>query len=120
MGRRGPRRHSSHTQGWRFGYRFSGGDAAAVSRLDHRLKGELIPPDDHLAIHCQPRHLLEVDEAGEPRGVNPGVFRVDDDGISTNWIEFQGDDFDAQFAEACLFLTSDRTVRVSPHILTAT
>jgi hypothetical protein len=75
------------------------------------LKGDPIPPDDHLALHCQPAHLLEVDEAGEPKGVSPDVFRVDDDGISTNWIEYRAAEPVVQFAEACLLLMSARTIR---------
>jgi hypothetical protein len=77
------------------------------------LKGEAIPPEHHLALHCQPAHLLERDENGQPSGVSWEVFRVDEDGISTNWIEFQGQKFDTGFAEACLLLTSTRTVRRS-------
>jgi hypothetical protein len=78
------------------------------------LKGDAVPPDDHLAIHCQPSHLIERDEAGEPSGVSPDVFRVDEEGISSNWIEFEkGDGFDAQFSKACLLLTLGRTVRAS-------
>jgi hypothetical protein len=78
------------------------------------LKGDPVPPEDHLAIHCQPSHLIERDEAGEPRGVSPDVFRVDEEGISSNWIEFEkGDGFEAQFSKACLLLTSGRTVRAS-------
>jgi hypothetical protein len=78
------------------------------------LKGDPVPPDDHLAIHCQPSHLIEIDEAGEPSGVSPDVFRVDEEGISSNWIEFEkGDGFDAQFSKACLLLTFGRTVRAS-------
>jgi hypothetical protein len=77
------------------------------------LKGDPIPPDDHLAIHCQPAHYLERDEGGKPVSVSLDVFRVDEEGISSNWIEFEGDDFDEQFAKACLLLTTVRTVRSS-------
>jgi hypothetical protein len=75
------------------------------------LKGDPIPPDHHLALHCQPAHLLEVDEAGVPVGVSPAVFRIDDDGISTNWIEYREAESAVQFAEACLLLMSARTIR---------
>jgi hypothetical protein len=81
------------------------------------LKGDPVPPEDHLAIHCQPSYLIERDEAGEPRGVSPDVFRVDEEGISSNWVEFEkGDGFDAQFSRACLLLALGRTVRASHRI----
>lgn len=84
--------------------------------MDRRLKGDAIPSDDHLAIHCQPSHFLETDAAGEAVSVSSAIFRVDDDGISTNWIEFAGTDFDGQFAGACLLLTSNRTVRAKHRV----
>jgi hypothetical protein len=80
------------------------------------LKGDPIPPDDHVALHCQPAYLLEVDETGEPTGVSSDVFRVDDDGISTNWLEFQDENLEAQFATACLLLAMGRTVRATHRV----
>jgi hypothetical protein len=84
--------------------------------LDCRLKGDPIPPHDHVALHCQPAYLLDVDETGEAIGVSSDVFRVDDDGISTNWLEFQDADFETQFATACLLLTMGRTVRARHRV----
>jgi hypothetical protein len=71
------------------------------------LKGDPIPATDHLALHCQPNTGMEFDASGAPIGITREGFRVDEDGISTNWIEFDGGDF----AAACLMVASARTAR---------
>ena len=71
------------------------------------MKGDPIPPEDHLALHCQPLTGMEFDASGAPVGINRDAFRVDDDGISTNWIEFDG----GTFATTCLLLASVRVAR---------
>jgi len=50
---------------------------------------------------------MEIDKFGNPVGITREAFRVHDDGISTNWIEFDGGDL----AAACLLLASVRVVR---------
>lgn len=71
------------------------------------MRGDLIPPADHLALHCQPGTGMEFDDSGAPIGITREAFRVDDDGISTNWIECDGGDF----AAVCLLMASARRVR---------
>ena len=50
---------------------------------------------------------MEFDPGGIPVGITSEAFRVDADGISTNWIEFDGGGFPA----ACLLLASVRVAR---------
>jgi hypothetical protein len=55
---------------------------------------------------------MEVDGSGIPVGITRDAFRVDDDGISTNWIEFNGGDL----AAACLLLASVRVARKNHRV----
>jgi hypothetical protein len=55
---------------------------------------------------------MEIDKFGNPIGITREAFRIDDDGISTNWIEFDGGDF----AAACLLLASVRVVRQNHRV----
>jgi hypothetical protein len=55
---------------------------------------------------------MEFDASGTPAGITWEAFRVDDDGISTNWIEFDGGDL----AEACLLLAAVRKTRRSHRV----
>jgi hypothetical protein len=78
------------------------------------LKGDVIPPEHSLALHCQPGpgKGIEVGEDGNPKSITRDAFRVDDDGISTNWIEFGGGDF----AAACLLIAATRKVRKTHYL----
>ena len=73
------------------------------------MRGDLIPSSDHLALHCPPRAFagVEIDPTGVPVGITREAFQVDDDGISTNWIEFNG----GNLASACMMLACVLTVR---------
>lgn len=76
------------------------------------MRGDPVPPTDNLALHCQPNSGIEVNPEGQPVGVTREAFRVDDDGISTNWIEYDNGDF----SSVCLILASIRTVRKSHRV----
>jgi hypothetical protein len=76
------------------------------------VKGDRVPSDCSLALHCQPSVFLERDRLGNLTGVNVDALRVDDDGISTNWIEYDGGNFES----ACLILADLRTVRSSHRV----
>jgi hypothetical protein len=52
---------------------------------------------------------MEIDPSGALVGITREALRVDDDGISTTWIEYDGHDF----AAACLCLASVRVARKS-------
>lgn len=78
--------------------------------MDDAVKGDRIPSTDNLALHCQPTSI-EVDATGAPSGVTEEAFRVDDDGISANWVEFSGG-----FAQVCALFNTLRTVRKS-HVV---
>ncbi|WP_441231447.1 hypothetical protein AB7828_24890 [Tardiphaga sp. 215_C5_N2_1] len=75
------------------------------------MKGDRIPKTDNLALHCQPTSM-EIDETGVVTGVSVEAFRVDDDGISTNWLEFDGGNLEA----VCGLFKSLRTVRKSHRV----
>jgi hypothetical protein len=64
--------------------------------VDACLKGEEIPTTDHVALHCRQRDL-EVGDDGEPSGLRIDAFRVDDDGISVNWLEYKPGSFEGCF-----------------------
>jgi hypothetical protein len=55
---------------------------------------------------------MEFDASGAPVGIIRDAFHVDDDGISTNWIEFNNGDL----AAACLLLASVRVARKSHRV----
>jgi hypothetical protein len=80
------------------------------------LKDDVLPSSDHLALHCQPSAFLERDASGTPTGVNADAFRVDEDGISTTWVEYEPGDFNACFAKTCALLAAVRTVRKSHRV----
>jgi hypothetical protein len=82
--------------------------------LDERLKGDRIPAVDHLALHCQPQRGMEISKEGQPVAITREAFRVDDDGISTNWVEYNGEDL----ASACLMIAQARKVRPNHRVAT--
>ena len=59
--------------------------------MDETLKGDIVPPNHTIGIHCQPKDLMQdEDETGKivPIGVNASVFEPDDDGLSVGWLEY--------------------------------
>ncbi|MFZ2066002.1 MAG: hypothetical protein WAV27_08465 [Xanthobacteraceae bacterium] len=78
------------------------------------MKGDLIPRTDHVALHCQPKTGLEYNGVGIPVGITKDAFRADDDGISSNWVEYDG----GNFATVCLCLASVRHARKSHGVAT--
>jgi hypothetical protein len=74
------------------------------------VKGDRIPSTDNLALHCQPTSI-EVDALGTPSGVTEDAFRVDEDGISANWVEFSGG-----IAQVCALFKTLRRVRKSHKV----
>ncbi len=80
------------------------------------MKGESIPPEHHLAMHCQPSHMIEVNPDGERNGVSYRALRVDSDGMSSNWLEFDGITPGEQFGAVCKLLRTVRTVRPSHRL----
>jgi hypothetical protein len=75
------------------------------------LRGDRIPPSDHLALHCQ-QSGMEIDAGGVPVGITREALRVDEDGISTNWIEYDAGDF----STSCLILATVRRVRKNHRV----
>jgi hypothetical protein len=75
------------------------------------LKDDPIPSSDHLALHCQ-QTGMEVDASGVPIGITRDAFRIDDDGISTNWVEYNG----GNVASACMLICATRRVRKSHRV----
>jgi hypothetical protein len=78
--------------------------------VDGRLKGELIPRTDHVALHCQPSDF-EVDPSGSLGGLKIDAFRVDEDGISVNWVQYISGTFEECIDRVTRLLASLRTVR---------
>jgi hypothetical protein len=74
------------------------------------LKGDHIPRTDHVAIHCQPTDF-EVSPSGQRGDLKPDAFRVDEDGISSNWLEFYNGSFAERLEEAAKMLARMRCVR---------
>jgi hypothetical protein len=80
--------------------------------VDECLKGDEIPTTDHVALHC-PRIALEWGEDGNPCGLKIDAFRVDDDGISVNWLEYERSSFDECFERTCRLFASALFLRDS-------
>jgi len=78
--------------------------------VDECVKGDEIPYTDHVALHCQTSHL-EVGPDGKWSGLSVDAFRVDDNGISVNWVEYQPGLFEACFERTCCLFARLRTVR---------
>jgi hypothetical protein len=76
------------------------------------LKGEAIPRKDHVALHCQPTDF-EVDSSGNRGGLKPDAFRVDEDGISSNWVEFEAGSLAEGLQKVSKLLATLRCVRRS-------
>lgn len=77
------------------------------------MKGDVLPPDNHVGLHCAPRSFIDHDAGGRPVGVNIHAFRVDQDGISVDWLEFEGRDSIEQFRLLCARIKLTRDVRPS-------
>src|ERR1700686_2615223 len=72
-----------------------------------RLLGSKKPTQVYLKKSLGTKDRREATRrAGAPSGVTAEAFRVDDDGISTNWIEFSGG-----FPQVCALFKTLRTVR---------
>lgn len=76
------------------------------------MKGDPIPSAHHLGLHCQPSTGMEFDSAGAASGITREAFRIDEDGISSNWQEFDNGDFESM----CSLLAKVRTVRKSHRV----
>jgi hypothetical protein len=74
------------------------------------LKGQEIPTTDHVALHCR-RRDLEVGDNGEPSGLRIDAFRVDDDGISVNWLEYEPGSFEDCLERIRMILASTLDLR---------
>lgn len=82
--------------------------------MDGSLKGDHLPDQDHIGIHCSPAALvLEFGADGEPTSIKSSAFRVDSDGISGNWLEYAKSD--DQFSALCALLRQ-RTVKKSHRV----
>src|SRR5205823_4857052 len=68
------------------------------------------PPADHVAIHCKPTDF-EVDPSGKRGGLKPDAFRVDANGISTNWLEHESGSFAERLEKVSKVLATLRHVR---------
>jgi hypothetical protein len=57
--------------------------------VDLRVRGDPVPPEDHIARYCKPTLILWDGET--LIGIDKDAFKprpsVDDDGISANWLE---------------------------------
>lgn len=51
------------------------------------MKGDVIPPEDHVLRHCG-KFDLKWEPSGEIRGVFPHAFEHDEEGISVTWVEY--------------------------------
>jgi hypothetical protein len=77
------------------------------------VKGETLDYTHTLCLHCQ-GNAYEVAPDGAI-GLKYTAFVVHDDGISFNWLEYEGDTFDEQFQATCKLLRL-RTVRASHRV----
>jgi hypothetical protein len=80
---------------------------------DRRLKGDEIPPDDHVAIHWQPMDFESSPDGGRV-ALKSDAFaaRVHEDGISANWVEYAAlGTFEEQLADTGKLLATQRCVR---------
>ncbi len=75
------------------------------------LKGDRVPDQHHVVMHISPSHAWEVLPDGTKGGVSYEAIRVDDDGISCNWLEFFKGSEEEQYQQTCLALSRCRTVR---------
>jgi hypothetical protein len=69
-----------------------------------------IPPTDHVALHCKPTDF-EVDPSGNRGGLKPDAFRVDGNGISSNWLEHETGSFAERLEKVSKILATLRHVR---------
>jgi hypothetical protein len=73
------------------------------------VKGDEIPRTDHVALHCPPSRL-DVGPDGQPNGLGVEAFRVDDSGISVNWVEYEPGPFEECFEKTCCLLAATRGI----------
>jgi hypothetical protein len=76
------------------------------------VKGDKIPLTDHLALHCG-RLDFEVQPDETYGGLKVDAFRIDDDGISANWVECEPGPFEECFDKTCCLFATLRSVRPS-------
>jgi hypothetical protein len=54
------------------------------------LIGDRLPPTDHVGKHCQPKELIQGEQADGSLvaiGVRGAAFVPDEDGVSVSWVE---------------------------------
>jgi hypothetical protein len=76
------------------------------------VKGDKIPSSDHVALHCPPL-AFEVNPDQTYGGLKIDAFRVDDDGVSVDWVEHERGSFGECFEKTCCRIASLRSVRAS-------
>lgn len=73
------------------------------------MKGDRIPIADHVGLHCR-RIDLEVQPDETYGGLKIDAFRVDNDGISVNWIEHEPGPFEECFEKTCCLFANTRSI----------
>jgi hypothetical protein len=76
------------------------------------VKGDKIPSADHVALHCGPLDF-EVQPDETLGGLKIDAFRIDDNGISVNWVEHEPGPFEECFEKTCRLFATLRSVRRS-------
>ena len=89
-------------------------------RLDEKLTGDLLPPTDHVGKHCQPKELIQDEQADGSLvavGVRGAAFFPDEDGVSVAWVEHPHHPKDGVAAiQAMINCMKIRTVRKSHRL----
>lgn len=73
------------------------------------MKGDKIPLTDHVALHCR-RLDFEIQPDETYGGLKIDAFRVYDDGISGNWVEYDPGPFEECFEKTCCLFATLRGV----------
>lgn len=84
--------------------------------MDLCLTGQRLPSEHHVGLHCRPKVFAGRDADGNVADLNHDAFRVDPDGISVNWLEFEGTHPDEQFAIMCDCMSGGRDVKKSDYV----
>jgi hypothetical protein len=85
--------------------------------MDGGVKGDLLPPQDHVLRHCRKNDVLNEPDGRPPYRVYPAAFSEDDpDRVSVTWLEVFGGTPAEQLGRAREAIARGLTLRASHRL----
>ena len=80
------------------------------------MKGDPLPPSNHVLRHCRQRDLKRDGPDAPVRGVFPYAFEPDEEGVSVTWMEYFGGSAPEQLTAALAAMERGRRLRAGNRL----